>query len=98
MLNNRITVGTRALAAIVITVTALWYLSVGIAMNSVKGTLSLFWWAVLVLFPLTALIFAAIMWWSYIRSDRAYSPWVAIATLLLLLPALMFLLIYFQQI
>ena len=97
MLNNRMTVGTRALAAIVIAVMGVWYLSVGIAMNHIKRNLGLFWWAILALFPIIALIFAAIMWWSYMRSDRTHSSWVVTATLLLLLPVLTFLLIYFSQ-
>jgi len=72
----------------------LWYVSCGYGMAHMKEKSSDFWFAVLVLSLPVALLFTAILWWSYFRSDRTHSGWVTTATLVLLSPVLLSLLIY----
>ena len=64
---KRTIIGIRRQAAIVIALTALWYLSFGIGMNNIKGNVSLSWFAVFVLVPAVALLLTAIMWLSYLH-------------------------------
>jgi|SRR6266403_4370617 len=91
---RKVVVGVRSQAIIVMVLTALWYASFGYGMAHMKEKSSDFWFAALVLSLPVALLFTAILWWSYFRSDRTHSGWVAAATLVLLSPVVLSLLIY----
>jgi len=91
---RRSVVGVRSQAIIVMVLTGLWYVSCAYGIGHIKGRSSDFWSAALVLSLPIALLFAAILWWSYFRSDRTHSAWVAAATVVLLSPLILSLLIY----
>ena len=97
MIIGRITIGIRWQAGIVIGLTVLWYLSFGIAMNNIKGDMSVSWFAVYVLLPVVALLFTVIMWWSYLHSDRTQGTWVAVATLVFFSPFILVAAVYLSQ-
>ena len=84
-------VGVRSQAVIVMALTALWYVSLGSEIQHMKERGSDFWYAGLCFFLPIALLFAAILWWSYLRSDRAHSAWVSTATLFALSPLILWL-------
>jgi hypothetical protein len=82
-------IGVRLQASIVIGITLLWFASVpGCVAASHKAGLR-FWDLVCIICPVLALALTAIMWWSYLRSDRLHGAWVGLATLAVLSPVLL---------
>jgi hypothetical protein len=91
---KNITVGIRLQASIVIGASLLWFVSLpGCAAASEKPGLR-FGDLVSILCTFLALVFTALLWWSYLRSGRPHGRWVAAATLAILSPLIVGLLIY----
>jgi hypothetical protein len=89
---RNVTIGIRAQAATVVALVVLWYVSCGFVIHHAKERGSDFWaGAAFYLLPIS-LVFTAILWWSYFRSDGAHAPWVYVATCFGLSPVMLFLL------
>ena len=82
--------GIRAQASVVIASVLLWCVSVPRLIGfGGQGGLRLLDVPIAVC-PIVALLFTLTLWWSYLHSPRAYTGWVAAATLAVITPVILY--------
>jgi hypothetical protein len=103
-LQRHILLGVRQQACVVIAAVALSFLSLKVSiavprrdarslLDAMLGV-SPIWDVMNAVCPFVALVFSASLWWTYFHSARAYGGWVAAATLAVIIPLLVFVLVW----
>jgi hypothetical protein len=103
-LKSNIALGVRQQACVVIAAVALSWLSLRVsigrpaqdAQSFLDGILGVcpIWDVLLGFCPIVALAFTGSLWWTYLHSTREYGGWVAAATLAVIIPLCVFVVIW----